>query len=111
MSSTGFTPEQKRIILERDGFLCCLCGRRAEVANHRAGRGAGGSKLANTLANGCALCHRCNGAIESDAELAQLARDRGVKLSRWDDPTECPYWSPLYRCMVQPLNTGDLVFA
>ena len=58
------------------------CLYQASAANHRINRGAGGSKLLNVLVNGCAICGPCNGLIESDPDVAQLARDRGVKVRR-----------------------------
>lgn len=103
--STGFSREQSQAILDRDG-TCAMygsgpqCRGRAEVANHRAGRGMGGSKLANTLPNGCGLCHVCNGEIEADARLAEVARRRGVKLLRTDDPEGVPVWSSRYQQFV-----------
>lgn len=107
---TGFTREQAGIILWRDGELCCICGQRAQVANHRANRGMGGRRSANNLANGCALCHLCNDLIERDADAAALARERGVKLADGDDPTQVPYLSPLYLIPVWPRLDGDLTF-
>ncbi len=109
-STTGFTPEQKAIVLFRDFDTCPLCGKRAEQVNHRANRGSGGYLGANTLANACAICWKCNGLIESDPEWAELARVRGVKLSRYDDPHEVEYLHPFYRMRVLLLDSGDFVF-
>jgi hypothetical protein len=111
VSVTGFTAEQTRAILNRDGDKCAMCGRRARTANHRANRGAGGFRAANVLSNGCALCHLCNGLIESDGPLAEIARARGVKISKWDDPRAVPYRSPLYDCDVLLDDLGGFVFA
>lgn len=105
---SGFTPEQTRIILERDGHRCAMCGQRARVANHRANRGHGGHRGSNRIANGCALCHECNGLIEADADLAELARRRGVKLSRYDDPTLEPYLHPILNMVVLLDDEGGL---
>lgn len=83
---TGFTRKQTAAVLERDGGICLMwgsnpyCAYSADVANHRVNRGAGGSKGLNVLVNACALCSSCNGLIESDAGLALVARDRGVKV-------------------------------
>lgn len=107
---SGFTPDQKRIIIWRDGELCCMCGHRAEEANHRINRGMGGRPSLNVLSNGCALCHECNGRIESDAEYAAIARQRGVKLDDGADPRAVPYLSPFYRLPVYPRDDGDLTF-
>lgn len=103
---TGFTPEQKSIILERDGHQCPMCGGRANEANHRANRGAGGYKAGNVLSNGCAICSLCNGRIESDPRYAELARDRGVKLSRYDDPRQEPYLHPMLKIKVWLADDG-----
>ena len=83
---TGFTKKQTAEILERDGGVCLMwgsnpiCAYYADSANHRINRGAGGSKGLNVLVNGCAICSACNGLIESDSTLANVARDRGVKV-------------------------------
>jgi len=111
MAATGFTAEQKAIVLFRDFETCPICYRKATTVNHRANRGAGGFKGANTLANACAICWTCNGLIESDPDLAELARERGVKLSRYDDPELVPYFHPAYRLPVLLLSSGDYVFA
>lgn len=107
---SGFAPEQTRTILFRDGYRCCLCGRRAEVANHRINRGMGGRRSLNRLSNGCALCHECNGLIESDAAAARRARELGVKLSDGQDPARISYVSPFYGLPVWPRDDGDLTF-
>lgn len=102
---TGFTPEQVAAILLRDGDLCAMSGHpenpdcwgKATTANHRLNRGAGGSKLRNGTGNGCGICNQCNGAIESVALLAALARHLGVKLRQGDDPERSLIWSPFFR--------------
>lgn len=109
--TTGFTPEQKAIVLERDGHKCPMCGHRALEVNHRANRGAGGHKGSNRLSNACAICHDCNGLIESDPAQAELARERGVKLSRYDDPTVIPYLHPIFDMFVLLSDTGEFVFS
>ena len=96
MSTTGFTPEQKLAVLMRDGYKCPMCGHVAREVNHRGNRGHGGFLGANTLDNGCAICHECNGLIESDAEFAAEARRRGVKISRYDVPDMVRFLSPLF---------------
>lgn len=110
MPTTGFTAEQVRIVLERDAHTCPICYHRAETANHRANRGHGGHRASNRLANACAICHRCNDAIERDPDAAELARSRGVKISRYDDPTAVDYLHPLYRMPVRLDDSGGLAF-
>lgn len=110
MTPTGFTSAQKAVILWRDGGLCCMCGGWADEANHRLNRGMGGRLSLNHYANGCAICHDCNGRIESDPEYAELARQRGVKLREGDDPRLIGWLSPFYRMTVWSLENGDLSF-
>lgn len=94
--SAGFTAAQKQIVLERDNHQCPMCLRRATEVNHRANRGSGGFRGANTLSNACAICWVCNGLIESDPVMQTKAILRGVKLSRYDDPLLMPYQHPMY---------------
>jgi len=110
MPQTGFTPSQVALVLDRDGHRCPICGERAQTANHRANRGHGGHRASNRLANACAICHRCNDAIERDGDLAALARDRGVKISRYDDPTKAEYLHPIYGMRVRLDDTGGFAF-
>lgn len=95
--STGFSSADRQAVLFREGWVCAMgCGNRANVVNHRANRGAGGHRASNRLANACALCHACNDRIESDAVAARKARELGVKLSRYDDPEQVPFYSPMF---------------
>jgi 5-methylcytosine-specific restriction endonuclease McrA len=110
MAVTGFTPAQKHLVLERDGHKCPICGRRAREVNHRANRGHGGFKAGNSLANACAICTMCNGAIEDDATAAETARARGVKISRYSDPTVIAYRHPLFACDVWLKADGSYTF-
>lgn len=50
----------------------------------------GGSKLLDRPSNLVVLCSRLNSLIESDHRWAQVARDYGWKLERWQIPEECP---------------------
>ena len=57
-----FTPEDKKTILERDGYKCGLCGRRREdgvelTVDHIVSKDKGGT---NTIENGETLCMQCN---------------------------------------------------
>jgi hypothetical protein len=100
--TTGFGHQLIAAILLRDGAICGMygtnpnCRRHATTANHRLNRGAGGSKLRNGMSNGCAICDICNNAIEDDAELAEIARHRGVKLTEGDNPSLVPMWSTFF---------------
>lgn len=103
---TGFSSQQRAAILYRELGACSLvgvskdCTGRAEVANHRAGRGMGGSAAANTLENGNPLCWTDNDLLERDPVLAEVARRLGVKVSRHVDPSTVPIWSPAYQQFV-----------
>lgn len=111
MATTGFTPAQTATILYRDGHKCAMCGHRATTANHRANRGSGGFRGANKISNGCAICDRCNGEIESDPVQQTRAILRGVKISRYADPTVEQYLSPLYGVNVLLDDEGGFQFA
>ena len=67
----------------RDGHECAWhgvsCGTDTLVPQHRQG-GMGGSPLKHRLSNIVWLCSRMNGDIESDADLAMVARERGIKV-------------------------------
>lgn len=55
----------KRQVIERDGGFCMLalhrCTGEAQTTDHRANRGAGGSRLLNDPSNLIAACSQCNG--------------------------------------------------
>jgi len=73
--------------LRRDGGACIHCGETERLSpQHRAGRGMGGSKLLNRPSNLIVLCSDLNSRIESDAEVADYARQNGWKIDRWQDP-------------------------
>jgi len=83
--------------LNRD-FGCIHCGAVDAVSpHHRLNRGMGGSKLRNNPANIIVICSSLNSELESDAELAQLARRLGWKLSPGQDPLEVAVWFPKYK--------------
>lgn len=85
------TPKQFAKYLERDQGRCYHCGTTETlVPNHRANRGAGGSKERERPSNVVTLCARFNGEIEANAEAAAMARGMGWKLSSWDDPVTVP---------------------
>lgn len=89
----GFTNAQWKAIKARDQH-CVWHGPSCDpdllVPQHRSGRGMGGSSLKNRLSNGVAMCSLVNGLIESDAELAEEARRRGIKISLHADSATIP---------------------
>ena len=89
---TGFTKRQVALMRLRDDNRCAWTGETSDrlIPQHRANRGAGGSKLANRLSNGVLLDSLINGQIEADATLQAEAVRRGVKVSRYADPLLVP---------------------
>jgi len=69
---------------------CWHCGADGDVLvpHHRKNRGAGGSKLLDTLDNVVLVCAAWNGLMESDAASAEKARQLGHKLRSWQDVSE-----------------------
>lgn len=108
MTAAGFTQAQKDGLVFRDA-VCMMTGASpcdgTLVANHRLGRGMGGSKARNGMGNACLLCWRHNDSIERDPADATEARRRGVKLVQGDDPETVPMWHPFFRQMSQPRDT------
>lgn len=73
------------LVLARDGGVCVLqlagCSHWATVADHRANRGAGGSKVLNRPSNLIAACTGCNGAKEdSHGPVRAALVERGVRV-------------------------------
>lgn len=73
----------KRQVIERDGGWCLLalpgCQGEATTTDHRANRGAGGSRVLNDPANLVAACSLCNSA-KADAHTLVLLEleERGL---------------------------------
>jgi 5-methylcytosine-specific restriction endonuclease McrA len=71
----------KRDVIHRDGGICIYrlpgCTGTAETTDHRAGRGAGGSRVLNHPANLAGICIICNGKKEDATEdtKERLIRD------------------------------------
>lgn len=86
-----------RAITARDGHECVWhgpsCGTDMLVPQHRQG-GMGGRKNKHRLSNVVWLCSITNGDIEADADLADEARRRGIKISLHADPTSVPVEYP-----------------
>ena len=74
-----------RRLRKRDPY-CLHCGdTETLVPHHRRNRQMGGSKLLDRLDNLMMICSYYNGAMESNAVVAENARTYGHKLSSWDD--------------------------
>lgn len=57
----------------------------------------GGSKSLDTPANIIVMCSNMNGLIESDAVTADIAREYGWKLHRWQSPVSIPFYDLVTR--------------
>lgn len=72
-------------------------------------RGMGGSKLLDRLDNLALVCSFWNGQMESDAQSAQLARQYGHKLSKWQSFDE-PIFDIFYGHWYVLKENGEKVF-
>ena len=81
-------------LAERDGRRACWhCGTAEGLTvQHRANRGHGGSRSAESPANGIVLCWQANTELESIASAATWARYNGWKVSRHVDPATVRVW-------------------
>lgn len=73
----------KRAVIERDGGFCLLalhvCTGEAQTTDHRANRGAGGSRLLNDPINLIGACVLCNGAkADANSAILQALEARGL---------------------------------
>jgi hypothetical protein len=67
---------------------CWHCGREDTlVPHHRANRGMGGSRALDTLQNVILVCAEYNGLMESNAVVADSARDLGHKIGKFASPS------------------------
>lgn len=99
----------KRIndVLARDKGLCVLrlpgCTLRATLADHRANRGSGGSKVLDAIENLIAACVLCNGAKEdADETLRAELIARGVRVEKHSTNAKT-----LVRCRATPVRYPD----
>lgn len=94
----GFSKAQKIAISARD--LDCVIHGAGGVCvgdlthHHRKGRGAGGVKSRNRVANGLLVCGQWNGMVESDAATASKARSFGWKLRTDHEIDTIPVYIP-----------------
>jgi 5-methylcytosine-specific restriction enzyme A len=76
----------QRKVLQRDGGACWHCGETEAISiHHRKNRAMGGSKILDRLDNLIVVCSAYNLAMESTASVAEQARERGHKLSSWEN--------------------------
>lgn len=104
---TAIPASMTRGVLDRDKGVCVLqlpgCLGEATVADHRANRGAGGSKVLNDPACLVAACVLCNGAKE-DTYGEHLARLRLFGLRVWKAATNA---ATVVRCRETPVTYPD----
>jgi 5-methylcytosine-specific restriction endonuclease McrA len=80
----------RKLVMLRDQS-CWHCGTEANlVLHHRSNRGSGGSKLLDRASNLIAICSEFNVSMESYLPDAREARNRGIKISRYDIPSQVP---------------------
>lgn len=94
----GFTKAQKIAISARD-LGCVVHGAGGEcvgdlIHHHRKGRGHGGVKSRNRVANGLLVCSRWNTLVEAMPDLAAQARKNGWKLRTDHEIDTLPVWIP-----------------
>lgn len=99
----------KRAVIERDGGFCIYalpgCQGEATTTDHRANRGAGGSRVLNHGGNLCAICWRCNGAKADAPALVLLElEERGLYIR-----PAATHSATLLRALETPVEylTGD----
>lgn len=72
--------------LDRDDG-CVHCGQRESVSpHHRLNRGMGGSKVRDVPSNIIVMCSELNARMESDSDIARVAKANGWKLSSGANP-------------------------
>lgn len=95
------------LVLRRDGHMCVIagpsCTGRATVADHRANRGAGGSRLLDDPRNLIASCGLEN-QLKEDAHGEDLERliERGIRVRK-----AATNAATLGRCAISPVMYPD----
>ncbi len=97
----------KRNVIERDGGWCIYmlpgCQGEATTTDHRANRGAGGSRILNDPTNLCAICWSCNSRKADAVSLVLLELEqRGL----WIRP-DSTHERTLARAMRTPVEYPD----
>lgn len=109
--ATGFTREQKILIAARD-LGCVIHGAGGEcvgdlIHHHRKGRGHGGVKSRNRVANGLLVCARWNQLVEAMPDLAEAARTNGWKLRTDHEIETRPVYIPRIGRLVYLDDAGN----
>lgn len=108
---TGFTDEQREIILRRSYGTCEVCNNRPVAhLHHRRPRRMGGARgasdaLVNAVANALALCNICHDRTEAERSAS---RTLGRLVAADDDPARTPVFLPRYRGWVLLDADGDV---
>ena len=94
----------KRAVIERDGGFCLLalhrCTGEAQTTDHRANRGAGGSRVLNDPRNLVAACARCNSdKADGTAMVLMELEDRGLYVR-----PAATHAATLQRCIDTPVT-------
>lgn len=84
--------DRVRKILEKRDQYCWHCGQTDNlVVHHRKNRQMGGSKLLDHPTNLLLVCQDYNFRMESQADVAEEAREWGHKLDSWQDFSDPVY--------------------
>ena len=86
---------------------CWHCGQEEDlVPHHRANRGMGSLKSLDVLQNVILVCSQYNGLMESDAAVAEQARDWGHKISKFATPNQPVFDRPLRKWYFLDMTGG-----
>ena len=100
----ALTPKEFQKYLARDkGCVHCGLDDDTLVPQHRINRQMGGARKGsarNMPSNVVVFCSAFNTQIEQSASAATLARERGWKLSSWQNPLVEPVWNQTLRAWV-----------
>lgn len=110
--NTGFSPEDRQVIIRRSYGQCERCNRRPVAhLHHRKPRRMGGRRNAgladvNRPSNALALCLDCHNWAETQNRRA--AKNLGLILSDHENPPTTPVFLPRYRGWVTLSDDGGV---
>jgi 5-methylcytosine-specific restriction protein A len=87
-----FPPAVRRVITEREGGMCAICGRqRGTQIHHRRPRGMGGSRRHNTSTPACGLlvCDICHLGRDGVERQRSQALQNGWLVPQNKNPADC----------------------